>query len=448
METDLFFFPPLRTPQPMPPRPDRACFVVRVDLDGAEPPIWRHLQLSSHLTLAQLHEILQLAMGWTDSHLHHFRMGPRKLDRKLQPFLTTFDVEEEGEEGVFEGDVRLDQVIAKRGDRLFYEYDFGDGWQHTVRLEKIKPWRDGDPEAECTAGERACPPEDVGGLGGLAEVLEILAGETADKDPEWVEQILTWLPEGYDPAAFSIDETNEALSSGPLPPLEQWHPMLAELLYRVGGSGRSEFGTLVKRATAEVRELTTAETVAAVERYAVLLRTVGDGVVLTAAGYLPPRIVSSLWDELDLEDEWIGKGNREDQTLPVMELRQSATALGLVRKARGRLTVTAAGRKLADDPEALLRHIASRLPLGRGHERDAGMLSLLYTATGANWYRTSGEAGPILTRLGWAVRGGDVGHAAFGWAWPTMDVLNALVGRRSDPTFSAAVAQALLRSPT
>ena len=278
-------------------------------------------------------------------------------------------------------------MLAKPGDGLFYEYDFGDGWQHTLRLEAVEPWQDGDPVASCLAGERACPPEDVGGLGGLGEMLEILAGDTADKDPSWVEQLLDWLPDGYDPAVFAIDEVNERLSDGPLPPLDQWHPMLAGLLYRAGGSGLSDLAVLMKRAMADARELTDQEVAAAVRRYAVLLRTIGEGVTLTAAGYLPPRLVESLYVELDLDDEWIGKGNREDLTIPVPELRQSAAALGLLRKSRGKLTVTAAARKAADDPAALTYYAAQ----------------------------------------------------------PTMDVLDSLTGRRPEPGVRKAVAQAILR---
>lgn len=447
MNTDDLFFPPtLRTPQPLPRRPDRTRFVVRVDLDHAEPSIWRRLRFASDLTLAQLHEILQLAMGWTDSHLHHFVMGPEVLDHGVQPFLTPFDVEEEGEEGILEGDVRLDQTLSEIGDKLFYEYDFGDGWQHTVQLEHVEPWMDGEPVALCLAGERACPPEDVGGLGGLGELLEVLAGDTAGKDPEWVDQLLSWLPDGYDPVHFSTDEVNEQLSLGPLPPLENWHPYLADLLYRAGGSGLSELGTLIKRATSPAHWLTAEETAAAVGPYTVLLRTVGDGIALTAAGHLPPRIVASLYTELHMEEEWIGKGNREDLTLPVLQLRESATALGLLRKARGRLTLTAAGRKVAEDSDALWRHIASRLPLGRPHERDAGFLGLLLTAAGSD-IASADDAEAIMDRLGWGVRDGDLGRAAYYWSRPTAEVVRNLAGNQRDLATSSRIARALIRYP-
>lgn len=186
---------PWSDPVMLPRQQDRATFVIRVDLDGAGPAIWRRLRLASDLTLAQLHEVLQVAMGWTDSHLHQVAMGAEVTERRTRPFLTRF-AEAEGEEGIPEADVRLDQVLGSVGDVLSYEYDFGDGWQHTLRLEA----------------------------------------------------------------------------------LEAWHPAIGDLLHRAGGSGPSPMGELIKRATSHPVGLSDDEVAAAVDPYAHLLRTIGDGV--------------------------------------------------------------------------------------------------------------------------------------------------------------------------
>ncbi len=138
--------------------------------------------------------------------------------------------------------------------------------------------------------------------------------------------------------------------------------MLA-LLLKTGGA-LSPLAGLVAHATEEPA-LTELEILDSVRGYQLLLDLVGDGLNLTQAGYLPPRIVETLFTELKLDATWVGKGNREDMTLPVLELRESATALGLIRKAKGKLTVTAAGRTVSGNPYALFAHIASRLPLGR-----------------------------------------------------------------------------------
>ena len=110
-------------------------YQVRVDLDGAKPPIWRRLLLSSDLMLDELHAVLQQAMGWTDSHLHQFLAGENKMDRFAVDYHTQFMLDE-GAEGVLENQVRLDELIIGPKDRLFYWYDFGDDWEHTLIVEK------------------------------------------------------------------------------------------------------------------------------------------------------------------------------------------------------------------------------------------------------------------------------------------------------------------------
>ncbi len=427
-------------------RSTKAAFVVRVDLDDAKPPIWRRLRLASDLTLDELHHILQTAMGWTDSHLHHFVMGPTTKDLRRQHFLAPYDIDE-GEEGIAEEDVRLDQVIAEPGHRLFYEYDFGDSWQHTIKLEKVEPWHDDYPKAWCVTGKLACPPEDVGGLGGFAEAMDMLAGNTAGHDSEWVEQILTWLPEGYDPAEFSVDEVNELLTAAAPATLEDWNPGIVELLTRCYGQPQTILDALLARALLDDGGPSADQAEQAVGRYRLLLAKVGDGINLTKAGYLPPLMVRELYVAFSASDGWYGMGNREDKTLPVLELRESATTLGLLRKARGRLTVTAAGRKLADDPLALLRHIASRLPFGKDHERHAGLLALLVTAAGDDPYHRRPDMGAIMSGIGWALQqGGPIGDATYHWATATLAVIDSLGGRHSAPEDRAVIARELLRA--
>ena len=191
-------------------RRTRARYVVRVDLDGARPPIWRRLALASDMTLDALHDVLQTTMGWEDAHLHHFLMGPDAKDHRMTPFLNDDNVDG-GETGIYEGDVQLDQVLAEPGHRLYYEYDFGDSWRHTIKLEKVELWTDGVPDAVCLTGRRACPPEDCGGLWGYAEILDALDGDLGD-DPEWTQERLDWLPEDFDPAEFDAAEINRHLA--------------------------------------------------------------------------------------------------------------------------------------------------------------------------------------------------------------------------------------------
>ncbi len=426
-------------------RSKRVCFVVRLDLDDARPPIWRRLRLASDLRLTEVHDVIQSAMGWSDMHLHHFQMGPDAKDFRVVPFLTPFDLEEGETDGTLEADVRLDQVIAKPGHRLFYEYDFGDSWHHTIKLEKVEPWVDGDPVAVCVTGRRACPPEDVGGLPGYEEVLAALDGRIEPGQEEWMAEKLAWLPVGFDPSAFDADDVNSDLREGPMPPLEEWHSGIANLMLRDRSLGASGLTALVKEALRADADVDDAVLEQATLRYRVLIRTIGGGVELTGAGYLPPRIVDGLCRELDLGEEWIGRGNREHLTLPVLTLRESATALGLLRKARGRLTVTKAASSLAGDPRGLFGHIRTRVPLGREFERDAGLLGLLFAAAGRDWWQSRAQAAEIASSLGWVTAGGSIDRAVGYSARPTLDVLDHLTGRRETLASRVQLASALLR---
>src|SRR3954471_10145809 len=121
----------------------------------------------------------------------------------------------------------------------------------------------------------------------------------------------------------------------------------------------------------------------AVEPYRWLLTRIGDGIRLTSAGYLPPAVVEETMRALGWDADWIGKMNREDQTYPVWELREFARRTGLVRKHRGVLQRTVAGRRLTDDAAGLWEHLAGSLPLARAEvEREAGVLFLLAVAAG------------------------------------------------------------------
>ena len=150
-----------------PPLSGRRLLRVRGDLDGASPPIWRRLDLRSDLTLEVVHQVLQVAFDWTDSHLHRFSLGGRPFDPTAQLFLCPFDVdegEEDDEGGIPAAEVRLDETLQELGDVLAYAYDYGDSWELTLRLEEVLPAREGTPPAVVVDGRRAAPPEDCGGL--------------------------------------------------------------------------------------------------------------------------------------------------------------------------------------------------------------------------------------------------------------------------------------------
>lgn len=147
----------------------RTCRLVAT-LDGISPPIWRRLQVDASLTLEKLHEVIQAAFGWTNSHLHVFSIGDERVGVPSEPEdIATGLVTRSGRI------VRLADVIDLGFTRFTYEYDFGDSWMHTIEVEEVRPERDEEDEwARCLDGARACPPEDCGGVDGYAELLEIL----------------------------------------------------------------------------------------------------------------------------------------------------------------------------------------------------------------------------------------------------------------------------------
>lgn len=174
-------------------------YQIKVTLKYSSPPIWRRLLVPSSITLAQLHRVLQAAMGWHNCHLHQF-VAAGKYYGEPDPQLD-FEV-------IDERKVRLDSLLINVRNSLVYEYDFGDSWEHKIDLEKILP---ADPEMtlpKCIKCVRACPPEDVGGVWGYAGFLAAMA------DPEHPEHeyYKEWIGEGFDPVRVDIDRINARLA--------------------------------------------------------------------------------------------------------------------------------------------------------------------------------------------------------------------------------------------
>lgn len=174
-------------------------YQLRIDLLGIRPPIWRRLLVPSEVTLDVVHAIIQVAMGWSNYHLHVFTYRGVEIGDP-----TTDDW---GQETIDERGVRLSQVLAKAGDKLTYEYDFGDGWVHTLKLEKVLPRHPETAYPVCVTGRRACPPEDVGGIWGYADFLEALSDEYHPRH----NSVSEWIGGAFDSEAFDADEVTTAL---------------------------------------------------------------------------------------------------------------------------------------------------------------------------------------------------------------------------------------------
>ncbi|MGI8905217.1 MAG: plasmid pRiA4b ORF-3 family protein [Candidatus Sumerlaeaceae bacterium] len=180
-------------------------FTLKVTLSHSKPAIWRRLCVWSEVTLGEMHEILQIAFGWTNTHLHLFR-----TKREMFAALYDDDVDANIEGAEDEDTISLYEVLEKHGDKLTYLYDMGDGWDHQITLEKVENIPLGDskpPLPECVAGANACPPEDVGGICGYYEGLKILSKPSHESFDSYRDMF----PENFDPLGFNREETNELL---------------------------------------------------------------------------------------------------------------------------------------------------------------------------------------------------------------------------------------------
>ncbi len=175
-------------------------YQLKITLKRAKPPIWRRIQLSGDTLLPDLHKIIQATMGWTNSHLHQF-IHQRMFFGPPDP-MGMMDLEDYRK-------IKVSDLLQKEKAKMSYEYDFGDGWEHEVLLEKIL---EKDPKVKypvCLKGKNACPPEDCGGVWGYADLVQVMQ----DPQHEEHEEMKEWLGGELDPEAFDLDEVNRRLRS-------------------------------------------------------------------------------------------------------------------------------------------------------------------------------------------------------------------------------------------
>ncbi len=180
---------------------------IRVALDDIEPPVWRRLVVPLGTTLAELHYIIQAAMGWTDSHMHEFEIGG----------LSYGDIEVLSAERTYDdarvcdaNEVRLRDFSRQPGTSFKYVYDYGDNWRHTVTFEKVLAVKPAPKTATCIEGARSCPPEDVGGTSGYFEFLRVLLAP----DPDELEEqrhLKRWSGGKFDAERFDLAKTDKAV---------------------------------------------------------------------------------------------------------------------------------------------------------------------------------------------------------------------------------------------
>jgi hypothetical protein len=187
------------------PRSKR-LYQFKITLQGIDPPIWRRIQ-TKDCSVDKLHEHIQTAMGWTNSHLHRFEIlgmvhgDPVLLCGNPDCFV-----------GVNSLETRISSVVPESGIRFgfSYEYDFGDRWRHEVLFEGCLAASAGVRYPLCLEGERACPPEDVGGVGGYEAFLEVVSDPGHEEYEEWMQ----WAGSDFDPTHFDPVSRTKAMQRG------------------------------------------------------------------------------------------------------------------------------------------------------------------------------------------------------------------------------------------
>jgi len=164
-----------------------------------EPTIWRRLLVPGDIKLSRLHAILQVAMGWENYHLHGFEIAGQRFEPP--------DEEDDGDEDAVDEDGVVLSELVEAGTRFHYEYDFGDGWKHQIVVETVEEVPQALKQAVCLDGERACPPEDCGGVSGYEGLLQAIGDPGHPEHREY----LDWVGEQFDAEAFDLAATNAAL---------------------------------------------------------------------------------------------------------------------------------------------------------------------------------------------------------------------------------------------
>ncbi len=183
------------------PASEAPIYQLKVTLHYSKPPIWRRVLVPGNITLGDLHFVIQIAMGWSNSHLHQFMVG------NVYYSDPAFELDLYGDRVHNESRVTLMRLVSGEKFKFRYEYDFGDSWLHDILVEKILP---PDPEQElpvCVKGARACPPEDVGGIWGYYTFLEALQNPEHPAHTDYKE----WFGGEWDAEAFDLNEVNERL---------------------------------------------------------------------------------------------------------------------------------------------------------------------------------------------------------------------------------------------
>lgn len=179
---------------------ESVLFQIHISLKYLKPRIWRRVLVAADTPVEDFHKIIQTTMGWENSHLHHFIKDNHIYSIPFEENLFGFgNIDYTG--------IKIRELLLFEGDKILYEYDFGDDWQHEILLEKILFTDTRQKHPVCLKGKRACPPEDCGGVWGYNRILEIMENP---QHPDY-DDTMEWIGDDFLPVYFNVDQINAAL---------------------------------------------------------------------------------------------------------------------------------------------------------------------------------------------------------------------------------------------
>ena len=175
---------------------------LKIILEQTNPVIWRTIQVPEFYPFFYLHNIIQIVMGWKNSHLFEFDYKGYRIAMLMSDIddfdsRSTLDCQE----------IMINQIFTQEGDKVNYIYDFGDDWKHSIILEKSMPIDNRKIYPVCIDGEKQCPPEDCGGIHGFYEMLDAFNGDDENSKQEYID----WLGCSFNPEDFNLKTINNQL---------------------------------------------------------------------------------------------------------------------------------------------------------------------------------------------------------------------------------------------
>jgi hypothetical protein len=192
---------------------DRVC-QFKIVLDGIKPEVWRRILVPGPYSFWDLHVAIQDSMGWKDHHLHEYELINPLTGKTVSIGIPNNDFDDSDKVVLPGWDQKISDYLRGKNSSAKYKYDFGDCWLHDVILEAIKPRANDIHYPTCIGGERACPPEDCGGVAGYQDFLSIIM----DPANEQYREMLNWAggefyPEDFDPAKITFSDPRVRLMS-------------------------------------------------------------------------------------------------------------------------------------------------------------------------------------------------------------------------------------------